>query len=98
MCVSVCTTKTANVGFLITGTLAGNSLVGTGDRDNAACSNDYVLFAGGNALVTIDPDTTLFTADRYCGGRLSPAPAPDGAATSVASLCCKLDNIFPFLI
>lgn len=84
MCLSVCQTTNTDAGFLITGA-AFTSQVGTGTRAAGTCYYDFLQIAGGSALVLDTGETTLFVADRYCGGRLNPGPAGQTGNVQVCS-------------
>jgi hypothetical protein len=62
MCVSTCTTTTANIGFLLTGVAGGAAAVGTGA---ASCTYDFLAISGGQ-----NQATPFAFNDRYCGGSI----------------------------
>ena len=80
MCVTTCTTTTANVGFFLTGTgtaavppvAAAPAASAVGTVAATGCTYDFLAIAGG-----FDPVTGVIN-DRYCGGAL--------ATTSVCSM------------
>ncbi len=63
LCVSTCTTATANVGFLLTGDVGGPSNVGAGDY---RCTYDFLAIPGGQEQSYYP----FAFNDRYCGGSI----------------------------
>ena len=74
MCLTTCTTNTANVGFFLTGAAADPRL-GTGAD---SCTYDYLAIPGGQ--IQVNPFTFN---DRYCGGALGVA-----GGASICSMFC----------
>ncbi|EFX72901.1 hypothetical protein DAPPUDRAFT_110156 [Daphnia pulex] len=62
LCVSTCTTTTADVAFFLTGEAAGTGVVGTGADK---CTYDFLVIPGGQ-----DQATPFAFNDRYCGGSI----------------------------
>jgi hypothetical protein len=81
MCVTTCTTTTANVGFFLTGT-AGNVPVvpGFGTGANTGCTYDFLAIPGGQIQVA-----NFAFNDRYCGGALG--------AVGGATICSTFDSL-----
>lgn len=96
MCLTVCTPTSGGDPFSLTRTealAAQVSAVSATDIENSAiCLYDFLLIAGGT-----DPATGS-AAERYCGGRLNPAPsgtvAVFGGITIDVTVCSKFPNSF----